>query len=365
MIQTTEEIKRLSKQLQQQPCIAIDTEFYWRSTYYPTLCLIQIATETDCYIIDPLAENLDLSALKDVLEHPNILKIMHACSQDIKILYHELNAKTQPLFDTQKAAAFLGMTHQGSLNDLLERLHINTIDKSQTMTDWRRRPLSDEQLHYAKDDVIYLVEAYHQLIQLLKDQGKLSWIMEDFTHISQNDSNYQYTHPDQAYLKIGAFNRCDYKGKQIVKSLAHWRETYAQQENISPQWVLSNKSIIEIAHKKPEHYNQLQQEDFKLNKKQLKKHYAIILQIVKNAQSSAPTATDIKKPKSNITTDMVKQASEQIAYYSEQHNIIPQAVAAKQEIKKFLASNYQESHLANGWRYDYFGKPLIKSIQDS
>ncbi len=357
MISTTEELKALVQILQQEKQIGIDTEFHWRSTYYPKLCLIQLATDKACYIIDPLNTDIDLSPLKPLLENQNITKILHACSQDIKIINFELDAKITPIFDTQIAGDFLGLSHQGSLQKLLEELEIATLEKSQTMTDWRKRPLTSKQLQYANDDVKHLVRSHIKLKYLLEKEKKLSWIQEDFESLSNNIENYIYTDPKLAYKKLSSYKRLDAQGQHILKELCFWRESLAQKDDISQQWIISNKSIIEIARRKPALKAGLSHPAFQLTTKQISKYSQIILEILEASKNITAINNSGSKPPI-VSSEAIKEVTTKLAEICKEHNIVPQTVAAKQEIKRFLMEGNNDSLLLKGWRYEHFGKHL-------
>ena len=358
MITQFQELKELALKLKNEPQIGIDTEFLWRSTYYPKLCLMQISTANDCYIIDPLAQDIDLSPLKPLLENQKILKIFHACSQDLKILYKEINAKVYPIFDTQIAAEFIGFNHQTSLQNLLSYLEITELEKTETMTNWCKRPLSAKQIKYAQEDVAYLIAAFKKLNKLLTTEKKLNWLLEDFKAFYQNEQNYAYTAPEMAYQKLSAYKRCDSQGKFILKNLCYWREKLAQTENICQQWIISNKSIIEIARKKPESLNQLRSNQFHLKPKQINKYQQQILEILQASKGITIIKNIVEKNDTHISSELVQETATALAAQCEEYNIIPQTVATKSEIKKFLASEKQAGQLASGWRYKYFGQKL-------
>jgi ribonuclease D len=357
MITTTSELKELVQLLENEKYIGLDTEFHWRSTYYPKLCLIQLATDRACFIIDPLSKDIDLTVLKPLLENENITKILHACSQDIKIINFELNAKINPIFDTQLAGEFLGLSHQGSLQKLLEALEIATLEKSQTMTDWRKRPLTNKQLQYANDDVKHLVQTHIKLKYLLAKESKLEWIEEDLEHLTHNHENFTYTEPELAYKKIGSYKRLDPRGRFILKNLSFWRESIAQQKNISQQWIISNKSIIEIAKRKPNSALELKHYSFLLNTKQLEYYSNKIIEILETSkQIQHENNPQDKQP--IVTTEAIKEVTKKLAEICKKYNIVPQTVAPKQEIKRFLMEGNNASLLSKGWRYEHFGKHL-------
>jgi len=358
MIKTTEQLEKIIQKLKNEPYIAVDTEFLWRSTYYPKLCLIQIATKSECFIIDTLSDQIDLAPLKLIFEDEKIIKILHAYSQDIKIIYKDIKAKIHPFFDTQIAGEFLGLSHQCSLQGLLSEFKIAEIDKSQTLTDWTKRPLTSKQLEYAEEDVIHLIQTYHQLQALLVSQKKDQWIQNDFLSITQDNSNYEQPDPKEVYKKISSYRRADHKGKYIIRELCTWREIFAQDKNMCQQWVISNKSIVEIAKYKPFSLSNLKDYIFCLHEKQIRKYGKKILDIILDSDDYQPESYIKNDSFKKVSSEQVKSASEKLATLCGDYNIIPQTVAPKHQIKLFLNSEGKQSTLSSGWRYEYFGQYL-------
>jgi len=250
MISTNRELHQLIKHLENQSTLAIDTEFYWRYSYYPQLCLIQIATIDDIYLIDAMAETLDLSILKPIFANPSICKIMHAANNDIKILKHYLKATFKNIFDTQTAMAFLGYPHQMSLKSVLHALDLFHLDKQEKMSDWRLRPLTETQIAYAKADVAYL----HSTYKLLENQLTTIHHREFFAkEMSEECKNAAFTEADKAYLRFYAQLRRFYgQTHSHLKALAIWRERYAQQKNWLIQHILSDRELLKVVRLNPD-----------------------------------------------------------------------------------------------------------------
>ena len=179
LVETDAALRDFMARCAESPYMAIDTEFLREKTYYAKLCLVQVAIEGEVAIIDPLGIR-DLTVMAPVLTNPDVVKIFHASSQDIEILYHETGVVPTPVFDTQVAAALLGKTQQASYASLVHMFCGVTLPKKDSFTDWSRRPLSDSQVEYAADDVTYLPKIYHDMVARLKEKGRLSWLDDAF-----------------------------------------------------------------------------------------------------------------------------------------------------------------------------------------
>jgi ribonuclease D len=179
MADTTERLKALVRRLEGAPYVALDTEFMRDQTYWPKLCLIQVAAPGVEGIIDPLADGIDLTAFYDLLRDPGMVKVLHAARQDIEIFHHQGGLIPDPLFDTQIAAMVAGFGDAASYETLSRRIAHVEIDKSSRFTDWSRRPLSQKQLDYALGDVTHLRTIYEYLRKNLEKSGRTSWVQEE------------------------------------------------------------------------------------------------------------------------------------------------------------------------------------------
>lgn len=228
--------------------IAVDTEFLRERTYHPRLCLVQVATPDECVAIDPIKIK-DLSALAELFANPAVMKVFHACSQDMEVLLHILGVLPAPIFDTQVAAAFLGERLQVSYNGLVHTFCNVTLPKSESLTDWSRRPLTDRQLEYALDDVRYLIQAYHIMEGRLRHDGRLAWVMDEIRPLTER-SHYE-TDPHEAYKRVKRISSCTRRQLAIARELAAWREGRAQRRNIPRKWLMSDEVLLALVKRAP------------------------------------------------------------------------------------------------------------------
>lgn len=223
--------------------IAVDCEFVRQTTYRPLLGLIQMATTQDVVLIDPLAPGLDLSVLKPLLTHPPLTKVFHSGRQDIEIFYHLFQECPAPLFDTQIAAAFVGLGEGIGYEKLVKDILGLTIDKAEQYTDWLQRPLTDNQLNYALHDVLYLRQIYPLLCQRLERLNRQEWPLEEFAYLS-NPELYKLS-PEKAWQKIN-LPKGKWQALSLLWDLAAWREQYAYQANLSRNILADNRLLTNL-----------------------------------------------------------------------------------------------------------------------
>jgi ribonuclease D len=248
-IDTQEDLSAFVKACSSASLITIDTEFLREKTYYPQLCLLQIATEDYEAVIDPLAA-LDLTVLTPLLIDEKIMKIFHAGDQDRAILYNVLNTPVRPVFDTQKAALLLGLPQQISLATLVSHFCGVALKKESSFSDWSQRPLTAEQLSYAYEDVRYLPEIYTKMREKLLESKRLAWLEEDFK-LMEEESIYKL---DVRLLWKKLRGASALKGRKlaIAREITAWREETAQHRNLPRKWVITDEHIVEIAKREPQ-----------------------------------------------------------------------------------------------------------------
>ena len=248
LITTTDGLAAFCKPLADAEFVAVDTEFMRERTYWPKLCLAQVAGPEEAAAIDSLAEGIDLSPLDELMANPKVLKVFHAARQDLEIFYLRMNKVPAPLFDTQVAAMVCGHGEAASYESLATRLAKAKIDKSSRFTDWARRPLSERQITYALSDVTHLRVVYEKLQAQLKRTGRLSWITEEMAVL--NDPATYRADPELAWRRLkprGASPRM----LAVLKEVAAWRERTAQRIDIPRQRLLRDEQLLEIASHAP------------------------------------------------------------------------------------------------------------------
>lgn len=222
--------------------LAIDTEFLREKTYYAKLCLIQLATDDETAIVDPFAVD-DLGVLAPVLLDEGVMKLFHAGSQDLEILLREVGVLPKPIFDTQVAAALLGHTQQIGYAALVHAECGVTLKKIDSFTDWSRRPLSESQLEYAADDVVYLPRMYARMRAALEDKGRLAWLAHDFEEMS--DPAKYAVNERERFRRLKRVSQLSRRQLSAAREVAAWRELEAQRRDVPRKWVITDEQIVE------------------------------------------------------------------------------------------------------------------------
>jgi ribonuclease D len=247
-IDTPAALDSLCARLRGQPWIAVDTEFMRERTYYPELCLVQVATDEVVACIDPLALP-SLKPLLDVLLDPATVKVFHAARQDLEIFYNLRGKVPAPVFDTQVVARFLGLPDQAGYGAVVQSLLGISLDKSHARTDWMRRPLPPAALEYAADDVRHLRNLYKKLQAELASRDRASWAEPELKALSE-EKLYK-PDPENAWQRIRGIQRMKPKAAALARPLAAWRERTAIAENRPRQWIVKDETLMDLAKQQP------------------------------------------------------------------------------------------------------------------
>jgi len=247
-IATTAALEELCAELAGSPWLAVDTEFFREKTYYPQLCLLQVANRTTLACIDPLAIE-SLRPLLPILQDGACVKIFHAARQDMEIFYHLFGTLPAPVFDTQVAAPLLGHPTQASFTTLVTDLLGAELPKDCSRTDWRKRPLTSAQLRYAAADAYYLGLMYERLRDELATRGRLAWLADDMDALSEPD--LYRSEPELAWQRIRAWQRLRPPQLAGLQALAAWRESTAQSLNTPRSWLVRDETLVDLARARP------------------------------------------------------------------------------------------------------------------
>lgn len=242
-ISDQESLEAFVERARSSSVLAIDTEFLREKTYYAKLCLLQMATDDEVVIVDPFAVK-NLAALTPLLQDESVVKLFHAGGQDLEILYRVTGVLPAPVFDTQIAAALLGHTMQVGYGALVHSLCGVSLKKTDSFTDWSRRPLSESQLEYAADDVIYLPEMYRIMRNRLETKGRLAWLANDFSELS-DPARYEED-PRLRYRRLKRGSSLSRQQLSAAREAAAWREVEARKRDIPRKWVITDEQIVEV-----------------------------------------------------------------------------------------------------------------------
>ncbi len=278
LINNEKSLSQACVQFSRSTWVAVDTEFERVSTYYPKLCLVQISNGINTAIIDPLAIN-ELEPLFELLYQQSITKVLHSAHQDLEIFFNIKGFVPTPLFDTQLVAPVLGYAKGIGYGNLIKEALGIELDKGHARTDWKQRPLTEKQLRYAADDVIYLGKVYEVFLEKLNDVENLTSLNEHFINLAKPET-YK-PDPENMWKKIFAARKLNGKNLVVVKQLAAWREITARKQNKPRKWILPDYVLIDIAKQLPENKPDLLQID-KVSEKMVKRHGDTLLEIIKN-----------------------------------------------------------------------------------
>ncbi len=356
-IDTADELDRFCDTLRAADWIALDTEFLREKTYYPKLCLLQLATAESVACIDPLALD-DLAPLLEILFDEGITKVMHSGRQDMEIFYHIAGKLPSPVFDTQIAALMLGYPEQVGYASLVkEELGIE-LDKLHTRADWTLRPLTDDQLQYAADDVIYLVEIYQQLCEKLAALGRRDWLLEDFQRLTNADL---YNNPPaDAWQKVKGGNRLRGDSLSVMQALAGWREQLAQQKNRPKGWILRDDALIDISRHRPASLDALGKIRG-LSEGLVRNSGNKIVERVREATGKKPISFPDKGKLAKLSPDqnaLVDVMMALVRLSGEQNDLNPAVLATRKQLEKLVLGD-QDAAVVQGWRRKFVGEQLL------
>ena len=363
LVDDNESLKQLCNKLSLEHWLAIDTEFVRERTYYPQLCLIQVASPSG-YIacIDVLAIT-DCHPIIDILTDASIQKVLHSCTQDMQVLTELCGRSLKNVFDTQLAAALLGIGDQISYAKLVELQIGIKLPKSQARTNWAARPLSEAQLRYAIDDVVYLAQLFPHLHEQLQQKGRSNWLDDEHQTLCERD---RYHPPfNEAWKRLARIQYLKDASLSIAQALAAWREITAQQRDIPRNWLLKDHCITNIAQRQPQSI-----EDFKSIKgvtdKKWWRFYPAWLEVCQKAALTPPVPLTASLRLGNqpaVDEALMKRVNLLIDSCADQHGIPATVIASKiDKIKMINGSG--DSRLLKGWRGELVGKAL-KKILDS
>jgi len=352
IVDTDEQLDEVVDQLLDTDRYAIDTEFHRERTYYPQLALIQIAWPGDLVLIDPIA--VDPEPLAEVFRSTDVEAVLHACSQDLEVLELAAGAAPSRIFDTQIAAAFVGM-RTPSLASLHDQLLGLKLPKANRLTDWLRRPLEPEQQAYAASDVAHLLEIQDLLIDQLEDNGRLAWA-DDECELART-KGLSVRKPEEAWLRIKEARSLGARARTAAQQLAAWRERSAQDRNIPVRHVLPDLAIVALAQKAPSDPADVGRTRGLERRGVSKRDAAEIVEVIAEAKDMPPPPTQPRK--ANGGPDLrpaVTLIAAWMSQYADDMNLDPAMLGSRSDIEEFVRSG--ESRLAHGWRHDLAGSAI-------
>ncbi len=360
LIETTEALAALCERLRGETFVTVDTEFMRERTYWPELCVVQLAGAHDVAVVDTLAEGIDLAPLGVLLADPAVLKVFHAARQDIEIFVLRYGAVPTPMFDTQVAAMVAGFGDQAGYDTLVQTLAGGQIDKAHRFSDWSARPLSPAQLAYAAADVTWLRIVYEQLRDRLARDHRLEWVGEEMAVLA-DPATYR-ADPEDMWLRLRprSTNR-RYLG--MVRALAAWREREAQRINIPRQRLLKDECLLEIAATAPETAETL------ARARGISKGFAegrtgvALLEAIAAARAlpeeALPAAPRGIESAARPSPALVALLKVLLAAKCEQHHVAPRLVAVSEDLDRLALGEEAGVPALHGWRREVFGADAL------
>lgn len=343
-------------QLSDSKWLAVDTEFERVQTYYPELCLIQIANSEVAAIIDPIAI-ANLEPFFELLYKKSITKVFHSAHQDLEIFFHLKGEVPAPIFDTQIAAPLLGYAEQIGYAKLVQQTSGVELGKAYTRSDWKARPLKKGQLEYAINDVIYLGRIYVDFVAKLETLNRTSWLEKDFSALEEIE-RYE-PDPAQIWKKIRESKKLKGEKLAVLQKLAAWRELTARKENKPRNWLLKDEAIVDMAQHLPDEKNALSGIR-NLHDRFIAKHGEELLAIIDDARDVSPIPLTSINKRDKLSADqeaIVDALSAIVRLQAQLHDLNPAVLAPRKELESFVL-NPDDSILLDGWRGPMIGAAL-------
>ena len=340
--------------------IAVDTEFMRERTYWPILCLVQVAGPQEAVAVDALAPGIDLAPLLALMADEDILKVFHAARQDIEIFFNLSGSVPLPLFDTQIAAMVCGFGDAVSYQTLVGKLARAPLDKSSRFTDWSHRPLTERQIHYALGDVVHLRTVYEKLLQLLAANGRAAWFAEEMAVLCE-PTTYR-TNPSDAWRRFRLRGRVDPRFFGILREVAAWREAAAQQRDLPRGRIIKDEAVLEIAAHAPKTIEALSRTRSLGKGVAEGKLGGEILEAVRrgladsdNFEPPAPGRAEAA-PGLGPLVELLRVL---LKHRCEAHQVAQKLLASVDDLEAIAADDHSPVPALSGWRYEIFGKDAI------
>lgn len=358
LISTTAELAAACERLATHPFVTVDTEFLRETTYYPKLCLIQLASPEEAVLVDPLAPELDLAPFFGLMVDDRVVKVFHAARQDLEIVWLLGRVLPTPLFDTQVAAMVCGYGDSVGYEQLANDLAKARIDKSSRFTDWSRRPLTEAQLAYAESDVTHLREIYLALKADLDASGREAWVAEEMAVLS-SPATYEVK-PENAWQRLKGRVR---KARElpILMEVAAWREREAQTRDVPRQRVLKDDALMDIVQRGPRSVEALAELRSVPNGFERSRSGGEVLAAIERAAAIDPKTLprlerERGRPTNGAVLDLLKVLLKAVA---DAERVAPKIIATSDDLEAIASDDLEDVPALNGWRREVFGEKAL------
>jgi ribonuclease D len=359
LVSSTEDLAAICGRLASHAFVTVDTEFLRETTFWPKVCVIQLASPAEAVAVDALAEGLDLGPLFDLMADGRVVKVFHAARQDLEIFWNLAKLIPEPLFDTQVAAMVCGYGDQVAYGELAQSICKVTLDKSSRFTDWSRRPLLDAQITYALADVTYLRDIYRALLARLQTSGRTAWLAEEMKTLT-SPATYEQ-HPDNAWERLRNRARKP-RDLAVLMELAAWREREAQTRDVPRSRVLKDDVLVEVALAAPRTAEALAHLRAFPRGMERSRAGAEILAAVERGLARDPASLPrIEKERrgsgGGATVELLKVLLRQV---SERHGVAAKMIATVDDLEAIAADDCARVAALSGWRREMFGTKALE-----
>ncbi|WP_339842906.1 ribonuclease D [uncultured Halopseudomonas sp.] len=362
MIDQDAELARWCSQWLERPYVAVDTEFERTETFYPIAGLIQVSDGTQAFLVDPLAIS-DWAPLVEVLRSPNVIKVLHSCSEDIEVFLKLCGAAPAPLFDTQLAAAYLNMGFSMGYSRLVKALLDIDLSNEETRSNWLQRPLSDSQLKYAAADTVHLAELYQLMAPRIEVAGLTPWLLEDTAE--QVAAAQRIQEPETAYKNVKQAWRLKREELAVLKLLSSWREREARRRDQARNRMLRERTLCPLAQRQPDNLQALSRiED--MHPRTVRQHGNEILELIREGQKipASEWPERLPEPLPAEANKLLKALRKVGQGHAERLNIAPEIVLRKKTIEALVRTGFPGGPYSLpeefiGWRRELMGDELL------
>lgn len=363
LITTTGELETLCNELAIHPFVTVDTEFMREQTYWPQLCLIQLAGPTTDAVVDPLADGINLAPFFALMANQGVVKVFHAARQDIEIAFAKTGAVPDPIFDTQVAAMVCGFGESISYVNLVKKITGVDLDKSSRFTDWSRRPLTDKQLTYAVGDVTHLRDVYLALHKDIAELGRMSWVAEEMALLC-DPATYD-ADPERAWQRL----KLRVKGKKslaVLIELAAWRERMAQAQDVPRGRILRDEALYDIANQLPATTEALGQlrtlSDGFARSQRAREIVEVVARGLQRDMKLLPKI-DRGEPLSAQASATLELLKVLLRSAAAEHGVAPRLIADLEDLERLASDEEPDVRALTGWRRTLFGEFALKLKQ--
>jgi len=358
LITTSKQLAQACGRLAKHPFVTVDTEFLRETTYFPILCVIQLASADEAVVVDAMAPGLDLNPFFDLMANENVVKVFHAARQDIEIVWHRAKMIPHPVFDTQIAAMVLGHGDSISYEQLVQRITGDHLDKSHRFTDWSRRPLSKAQIAYAISDVTHLRDIYLALSADLEKRGRTEWVNEEMEILTSPDT-YR-SEPESAWQRVRTRARKP-KELAVLMEVAAWREREAQGRDVPRGRVLKDDALGDIAVQAPTSIEKLAAlRSLPRGFERSKWGEAILEAVARGLARDPKSLPRIERGRAAVNgAAIVELLKVLLRMTAERHAVAAKVIATVDDLEWIAADDEADVAALKGWRRELFGEKAL------